>query len=285
MRHRGGGGIGRLDALKTRCPKGRVGSSPTRRTPEVRHDEEVVCQALALVASGLNDCEVSRRTGIPRTTIRDWRLGRSRLPATARGRRPIQPEPKSYSYLLGLYLGDGCVSAGPRQVFRLRITLDAAYPGIVDECVAAVQAVAPQNRVGLVRCKRSRKVEVYAYSKQWAQLFPQHAEGPKHLRPIALAHWQRRLVDKHSRDLLRGLIHSDGSRSLNTVRHRGANGQIRTYSYPRYTFENRSEDIRAIFCGCCDRVGVHWTQSNARTISVARAGCVAKLDEFIGPKH
>lgn len=34
----------------------------------------------------------------------------------------------SYVYLLGLYLGDGCISRGARDVFRLRIALDRKYP-------------------------------------------------------------------------------------------------------------------------------------------------------------
>jgi hypothetical protein len=43
---------------------------------EVRSQEEVVT-VLELVRAGLNDCEISRRTGIPRGTIRDWRRGRT----------------------------------------------------------------------------------------------------------------------------------------------------------------------------------------------------------------
>jgi hypothetical protein len=50
-------------------------------------------------------------------------------------------------YLLGLYLGDGCISAHPRGVYRLRITLDLRYPGIVEECEAALRAVLPLNHV------------------------------------------------------------------------------------------------------------------------------------------
>jgi hypothetical protein len=46
----------------------------------------------------------------------------------------------AYAYLLGLYLGDGYVASMPRT-FRLRITLDDAYPGIVAEAVAAMRAV------------------------------------------------------------------------------------------------------------------------------------------------
>lgn len=37
------------------------------------HPPEVHEAALKLIADGLNDCEVSRRMGIPRGTIRDLR--------------------------------------------------------------------------------------------------------------------------------------------------------------------------------------------------------------------
>lgn len=37
------------------------------------HPPHVRAAALALVDQGLNDCEISRRLGIPRGTIRDWR--------------------------------------------------------------------------------------------------------------------------------------------------------------------------------------------------------------------
>lgn len=37
----------------------------------------------------------------------------------------------AYCYLLGLYLGDGCISHSQR-VWHLRITLDKKYPGIIE---------------------------------------------------------------------------------------------------------------------------------------------------------
>lgn len=39
-----------------------------------------------LIAAGVNDCAIARQTGIPRCTVRDWRL-----------RRPIRPRPISTS--------------------------------------------------------------------------------------------------------------------------------------------------------------------------------------------
>ena len=78
-----------------------------------------------LIAAGMNDCAIARQTGIPRNTVWEWR------------RRPtVRPPPTSasacgvihdfpaipaapYCYVLGLYLGDGCISRMGR-VWRLR---------------------------------------------------------------------------------------------------------------------------------------------------------------------
>jgi hypothetical protein len=40
---------------------------------------------------------------------------------------------RSYVYLLGLYLGDGCVTT-TRRCHQLVVTLDAAYLGVISEC-------------------------------------------------------------------------------------------------------------------------------------------------------
>src|SRR3954451_21427310 len=75
-----------------------------------------------LVAEGLNDCDVSRRTGIPRTTVRTGDRTASRSESC--GWLPETPTsttftrlPRTYGHLLGLYLGDGCISQHPRAVF------------------------------------------------------------------------------------------------------------------------------------------------------------------------
>jgi hypothetical protein len=57
------------------------------------------------------------------------------------------------------------------------------------------------------------------------------------------------------------------------------------YEYPRYTFSNVSDDIRALLCEACDRLGIAWRRMNARNISVARREAVALMDTFIGPKR
>jgi hypothetical protein len=182
-----------------------------------------------------------------------------------------------YTYLLGLYLGDGCISAHTRS-FSLRIYLDGVYPGIIDACQRAVQAVVPGRRV-TIQPLPSRAVQVTSYYRHWVCFFPQHGPGRKHERPIRLEPWQRAGVERHPLELLRGLIHSDGCRSVNRVRTASA-----TYQYARYFFRNASEDILGIFAETCDALGVAWTRSAARTISVSKRSSVARLDAWIGPK-
>jgi hypothetical protein len=131
-----------------------------------------------------------------------------------------------------------------------------------------------------VQAKRGeRAVEVSIYSKQLPMLFPQHGPGRKHDRLIELTEWQQALISRRPGLLVRGLIHSDGCRFMNTIRHPN-----KTYAYPRYNFSNRSADIKRIFCEACDLLGVEWRVMNRWDISVAKRASVARLDEFVGPK-
>ena len=79
-------------------------------------------QALALIESGRSLRSISVLTGINRSTLRDWRdhpepAGRTLLACPRCDGAPASPEPGAdYVYLLGLYLGDGCISrAGDRK--------------------------------------------------------------------------------------------------------------------------------------------------------------------------
>jgi hypothetical protein len=250
----------------------------------VTHPVDAVARSLELGAAGLSATEVSRLVGIPRPTVRDWLYGR--VPRRTRRTAPgacdacgdvhdFGERASEYAYLLGMYLGDGCLSAHRRGVFKLRISLDARYPDIVAECEEAIGAVAPRSRPN--RVDRGTWHEVYAYSKSWPCVFPQHGPGRKHERPIVLVPWQLELVSRRPDQLLRGLLHSDGCRFENT----GRGG----WTHPRYAFENVSIDIRAIFCVACEALGLRWTASGARRIYVSRKADVALLDLFVGPKR
>ena len=111
-----------------------------------------------------------------------------------------------------------------------------------------------------------------------------HRPGKKHTRPIVVGESQQKILDTHPGLFLRGLIHSDGCRVINRFKTLLPSGRLAEYAYPRYFFSNLSADIRGLFCVYCERLGVRWTQSNPRNISVSHRRSVAILDEFVGPK-
>jgi hypothetical protein len=161
-------------------------------------------RALQLADAGLNNCQVARQigvigepstTGSGRTRLRRPLQSRRRL-AHGRGccarcsdRAPYAPglTIHAYAYLLGLYLGDGMISAHPRRrisaasVSRPGISLDRRGVRRRDE-----HRPAGEQSVGLSAQAR------------------------------ALEPWQERIVARYPGRLLRGLIHSDGCRLTNT---------------------------------------------------------------------
>jgi hypothetical protein len=178
--------------------------------------------------------------------------------------------------LLGQYLGDGYLVTTAR-VPKLRICCADDKPEVAAEVDAAMFTVSG-NRPGYVQAVGC--TDRYSNWKHWPCLLPQHGVGPKHKRAIVLADWQQEIVDADPWPLIRGLIHSDGCRSLNTVVTRG-----KPYAYPRYFFSNKSTDIIAIFTAALDRVGVEWKMNRWDSVSIARARSVALLDEHVGPKR
>ncbi|MFG2221633.1 transcriptional regulator [Streptomyces sp. NPDC048644] len=256
------------------------------------YDMETRRCALALVSQGLSLNSVSKRTGISRYAIRSWQTRidpvsrATECPRCARVPRP-PGENAAYSYVLGLYLGDGCLSEQPgRRGYALRIACADAWPGLIDACREAVKAVRPMNSVCVVR--RKGCVMVTSYSRHWPCYFPQHGPGKKHERPIALAPWQQRIVHAHPWEFIRGLVHSDGCRVTNWTT-RTVDGVRKRYVYPRYFFTNTSTDILRLYTETLDMVGVEWKschQSRAgQNISVARKASVALMDAHIGPKY
>ncbi|MEU6543441.1 helix-turn-helix domain-containing protein [Streptomyces sp. NPDC046859] len=259
------------------------------------HGTDVRDKALTLLRAGARNADVARHLAIAPGTISYWK----HLDRAQRGECPGRRDPKcppcdgrdldkpSYSYLLGLYLGDGHISHySAHRVPNLMISCDESWPGLMDDCEKAMRAVFPDNAVCRVRRTGCRNVKVY--SKHLPCLFPQHGPGKKHERTIVLEPWQQEIVDAHPWEFIRGLIHSDGCRITNWTT-RMVGGERKRYEYPRYLLANRSDDIRRLFTDTLDKLGVRWTTlargSDPFTVSIARKASVTLMDVHVGPKY
>jgi hypothetical protein len=251
-----------------------------------------IAEVVRLIEAGIDDRAIARRTGIPLETVRTWRRGRipqraaralAGIPSCDKcGEAEHDPRAlptEDYAYLLGMYLGDGCLYCSSSGMSVLRISLDEAYPGIVASARDAIVAVRGGRLPHAAREKTCASIIVTSYWRGWPCLLPQHGPGRKHDRDIELVDWQREIVEAAPEAFLRALIHTDSWRGLNRVRVKG-----RDYAYPRYQFSNRSPDIRRLFTEVCDQLGVAWRPWGRFHISVARREAVATLDRFIGPK-
>jgi hypothetical protein len=247
------------------------------------HSPAIRQQALDLVASGLNDCEVARRTGISRTTIRDWRrpryvplapTSRATCPRCWRAGRPMSFTPEDYSELLGLYLGDGYLVRMPRT-WRFRLYLDSKHAEIVQESSALLKRCFGSNVVTPLYRHDGAMTILNLYSSHLPCLFPQHGRGKKHERRIVLEPWQADAVAEAPWPFLRGCIRSDGCSYIN---------RTGPYEYLSYEFFNYSEDILDLFCATCDRVGVEYRRY-ARRVRIYRRPSVALMKANVGVKR
>lgn len=256
---------------------------------------------LCLWDDGFNKSEIARMTKIPRGTVTDCikkfgsldglneyktdnpeLTGISSVALSLKANDASETLHQAYAYILGMYLGDGCISNHPRSQ-RIRITLDVKYPKIIERCIEKLSILVPDNAVSVVDCywetpERGKYVssqEVACYYKYWSQIFPQDGDGVKHERSIILKEWQEFIVDKYPLEFFTGLYHSDGSRSVNWV-----NGK----NYPRYMFSNYSADILKLYTDTVEKLGLHWTTANARNIAISQRKDVAWLDEHVGAK-
>lgn len=259
------------------------------------HDPDLRRQAVALVRSGIANAEVGRRLHVPSGTIAYWvHMDRAKRGECPGAHNPPCPrcdgrdlDEAAYSYLLGLYLGDGhVIQYSAHRVPSLMITCGDVWPGLMDAAEKSMQAVFPDNRTCRVRRTGCHNVKVY--SKHLWCMFPQHGKGKKHERRIALEPWQQAIVDAHPWGFIRGLVHSDGCRITNWTNPL-VGGVRKRYEYARYFFTNKSEDILALYSAALDAVGVEWRITrrgkDPYNVSVARRASVVLMDLHVGPKY
>lgn len=249
-------------------------------------------KALTLLRADVPNHRVAKECGVPAGTIAYWKhedrkkrgdplpgkgVSRAFCPICGNG----ELSERAYSYLLGLYLGDGHVMPQKNGTVKLTIACCDGWPDLIRQAEKAMAVVLPIASVS--RRQRQGCTDVQSHSKHWLCLFPQHGPGKKHNRPIVLSPWQQRIVEGHTRDFLRGLIHSDGCRFTNRIVHRRPSGE-RVYEYAGYAFSNKSVDILNLCGWALDRLGVAWRYSRKDLIAVTRRASVEQLDDFIGPK-
>lgn len=254
------------------------------------HDSQVRINAISLLRAGLSNREVASQLGVPGGTIGYWKhLDRQLHPESyPLARWESCPachghtlDNSAYAYVLGLYLGDGHIIDKYKQ-HTLSIFCADAWPGLIEAAEQAMRQVMPGPKTG--RVQRKGCTEVKSYSRHWVCMLPQHGRGKKHERPVVLQEWQEYVVEQHTREFVRGLIHSDGCRVTNWTTRMVA-GLKKRYEYPRYHFTNESGDIRNLFTGALDDLGIEWRYNNRNCISVAKRDSVAAMDTFVGPKY
>lgn len=244
------------------------------RSPGERH------AAFELVRQGVPDTQVALRLGLARTTVRDWRRSAyvpKRSPDCCErcwgAMTPVRLTAGDYAELLGLYLGDGHISEGPRTQ-RLRITLDSRHRTIVEETEALLRRCFPLSRIGHATRHDGAMVILGVYHSHLGCLFPQHGPGKKHDRRIRLEPWQEALVAAAPWSFLKGCIRSDGCAFIN---------RTGPYEYLSYEFANHSSDILALFVATCTSLGLRPCHYQRRA-RLNRRPDVALLLEHVGVK-
>jgi hypothetical protein len=112
--------------------------------------EETQNRVRILLAQGLSDDAISRRTGVGRATVTRWRRQGFPTPGAPVGIRPSRwgEELRSqYAYLLGQYLGDGYVGLFGGTA-SLVIACDANYKDIITECQSAIECLPESSLTG-----------------------------------------------------------------------------------------------------------------------------------------
>lgn len=240
-----------------------------------------------LLDEGLNSIEISNITGVPSPTIREWK---QKPPKSLTGEtdivgckncketiisvkeRVIADENlhSAYSYLLGLYFGDGCISKHPRT-YRLRIALDKKYDKLNRYAKKMLEKVFTKHSVGVVNSKGCISLSVYY--RGLPNLFPHVGTGKKHNRLIELEPWQKSILNPTA--FLKGLFHSDGSYYFSGSR-------------DIYNFTNHSADIICLYKKTCDSLNLQYAEVNYKNgknvINHNIRNVVKKMVELIGTK-
>jgi hypothetical protein len=190
------------------------------------------------------------------------------------------PDQPHYSHLLGLYLGDGHLAAFPRT-YRLVITCDLAYPALIDACRISIERTGLPRRVRVQPDPVKQFVRVVADSKRWPEVFPSTVPGASTRARSSSPAGSARSSIGSRRSPLRPLAFArlpDGQPVHDEAAERAC-GRVRVSAL--VLLQPLGRHPRPVLC---DRLGIRWTQSNPRNISVSHRAAVALLDSFVPAK-
>jgi len=222
-----------------------------------------------LFRSGYNKTKISNELGLHRGTVRKW-LGLTEPPLSRYKNYSlidlVYLNTGIYSYLLGLYLGDGYINSCS-NTFKLRFFLDKKYVDLNRFVHKQMNELFKENKISI---SNRDTWEVYTvYNNDLPVVFPQHGKGKKHERKIELLDWQLKIIDW--KELMKGLFHSDGCFYKSKGRY-------------FYEFKNFSPDIINIFKCCCEKNNIEYTFGE-RVIRIYKKNSVQKMKDLIGTKE
>lgn len=249
-----------------------------------KEEYELVCK---LYCEGYNKSQIEKETGIPRGTVKDWLKSKpknfekieqdSELKKEIINNRNLH---KHYSYILGLYLGDGYINKCKRT-FRIRIFLDVKYLNLNNFAKESLEKIFVNNNVNVLNSKNKSCICLSIYNSNLNELFPQNGKGKKSDRKIELEKWQKEIIVYE--DLIKGLIHSDGCFYSEKIDDK--------YNYERFMFSNKSIDLHEIFQQSCDYLKIEYDFQHKGNVKgnwqtrISKKESVKKLKQFIGTKE
>lgn len=216
--------------------------------PEYNLMKDNYTKAKEYFEDGLNFREISQILKVHKSTVSYWarnsfKITNPKLPASAEALRKCCVQNKQhYSYIIGCYLGDGCISKLQRT-YKLRISSSTAHPDIIKQRKRSLEKIFPLNKVAVSKIKSAECVEIRVHNSGIPIIFPRHGNGAKHKRNITLEDWQSDIIYSEPECFIKGLIDTDGSYFI-------VNGKY------RYRFTNKSKQIANLYMEVMSHLGI-----------------------------
>lgn len=248
-----------------------------------------------MIGDGKSTYDIAKEIGKGQTTVRYW-LKKHGLKTNTSIKNKHQEfeekfidinkfdnnRKKSYSFLLGIFLGDGGIYK-IKNTFRLYYSNQASYTRINKSICDNLAVLFPSKNIAVYKRSESDCVNISMGASGLDKLFP-YGKGVKHLRKIEFTEEQKEIISLYPKEFIKGMIESDGSRYAPRFK------ECPTYFI--YQFSNCSLDLHDILHFAANLIGLEFTfrKSSKKTgapmflTMFNKKKSVLLMDEFIGPK-